>query len=171
MPMSFANGRMVITDGGHVVFDSDEGLLQVISKHTGTITTTDRQARYRYGVTQSDIDNPVDVDQDYVLDSIHPEANVVIGSFKASALDNRGVAATSGWYNASGTYVHWQSEESFPIQAIAAYTFRADSGALILNERVCMYGFLGGLDWGDTTVTVTLRAVQFDYFLMVGRFT
>ena len=170
MPMSFANGRMVVKDDDHVVFDSDEGLLQVISSHTGWITTPERRARWRWSEIESNIDEPADIDQDYVLASINPHADVVIGSFRASAIDGKGVTTSTGWYNASGTYVHWQSDESFPIQGTAAYTFRADNGALILNERVCMYGYLT-LGSGSLLYTVTLRPVTFEYYLMVGRFT
>lgn len=168
MPLSFANGRMVITDtDGHVVFDSDEGLFHAISLHSGSITLPTRQARYRF----SDLDEPVNIDIDHLLASgIHPEADTVVGSVKATSTTPHGIARFSGWFNASGTIMYYNDSTTFsraqPPNNIACYTFKARGGQLVLNERV----LIRANDTSGLTVTISLLSVTFDYKLFCGRF-
>lgn len=162
---------MVATDGADVVFDTDERLFTVTDGPiTGTITTPSRTAT-RIGSSSTNI--PVNVEVDTLIASVNASATTVRGSFAASTSGSFGVAGL-GWYNASGSYVHFLGPSNGALgtggnaglRSIAAYTFFVSAGGLYLKERVALQA-----DFSlSLTTSLTLNPVTLNFYLLVGTF-
>lgn len=166
--LSVSGGAIVFRDtSGNIVFDSSEKLFQATSQHTGTQVVGNWTASF---------DNPtatftdVNTDTTHALATINSACDTVIGAFKVSVASGSAGVAAAGWFNASGSYVHY-FDSSIPArticQSMAAFTFRAAGGSLFLHERVVLRA-AGGL--GTPSNSITLQQITFDYNLYVGSF-
>ena len=130
-----------------------------------------------FSASCSNVDLTVtDTTNNYTLASCNSFANTIRGAFKMSTTDARGISI-SGWFNASGTYVHmWEGgggvlvnlSDNIRLSRVSAYTFMVSGGSLILRERCFMTANYGGI--AGTTQTVTVAAPTFQYKLFAGTF-
>lgn len=169
-------GRIVVTDATDLVtvFDSDEGLFSATDFVTGQVTTPARQAFFNGSGGGTNF--PFDTDTDHVIGSVNAFADVCVGGFKVTVSTPIGLADL-GWYNASGSYMHYIDSTSAASQAgtgehwfltnMATYTFKCASGTLYLNERVQLQA---QSTLASVLNTTTLLAVTFDFKLYCGRF-
>lgn len=166
--LSVSSGAIVFRDtSGNIIFDSSEKLFQATSRHTGTKVVGSWTASYNAG---SGTITDVNTDTAHSLATINADCDTVVGAFKVSiASGSQGVAGV-GWFNASGSYVHY-FDSSIPArtvcQSMAAFTFRASGGSLFLHERVVLRAYVG---LGAPTNSLTLQQITFDYNLYVGSF-
>lgn len=168
-------GRIVMRDtDGHVVFDTDERLFTATNSVSGSVTLGSYTAQNRNGVDLSFIN----VDTMHALASINASADTVRGSFAVSVSGGQGLLTGLGYFNASGTYVHFfdavapvldggGSNHSEIAQA-AAYTFVASGGQLYIHERVQLKA--SNSTSASVTNSITLLAPTLTYNLFVGVF-
>jgi len=173
-------GSMVITDdtvsGSPTVFDSDERLFHVTNGPiTGSITAPQRVA-VRTITSTSNTHSFVDVDTATAMVSVHALATTVRGQFFASVSGTQFGVSNLGWFDASGTYVHYLGPNNAALGGagnvsmpnIAAYTFYVSGGVLYFHER-CRIDAPRSVSNG--TYTRTLPGVTLQYSLYVGTFT
>ena len=165
-------GRIVCTDAsGNTKFDSNEKLFVITDFVSGMVTGSSFTA----SAATNDI-SVADATNNYSLGSVNASADTIRGAFKMSTTDARGIAI-SGWFNASGTYVHmWEGgggvltnlTDNIRLSRASAYTFLISGGVAYLRERCFMTANYGGL--AGTTQTVTVAAPTFQYKLFAGTF-
>lgn len=166
-------GRMRFRDtDGHIVFDTEERLLTLTDRKTGSIGLS--------GYTATETNGSLDVrdiDTLHDLGAINAAADVVRGSFFVTTAGGDGTLNSIGWFNAGGTYVHYFGHAGplggpitthGQVTQIAAYTFKASGGHLYLRERV----MLKATDSISSSVTfsVTMSAPTLSYNLFCGTF-
>lgn len=176
--------------GGDVIFDTDERLFALTDRVTGSVALSRYRARCNNATDTFSVDSGgfsagiVDVDTDHTLATgLNSSADTVRGAFSVAVAGTPGSQVSGGHltgagsFNASGTYIHyWDAVNRDPfnfspwdrvyLRAIAAYTFKVESGTLKLNERVWM---MANLDFsGAITYTFELLAPTFTYNLAAG---
>src|SRR5262245_21153972 len=166
-------GRITVTDtDGHLTFDSNEKLFNGTNFVTGTLVIPQRQATFD-GASDTAVN--IDTTIDHGLASINAAADTVLGSFRASAATNQGVA-NLGWFCASGTYVHYwganghpsRTDEHWWLDNRVTYTFIASGGVLRLRERIWLRSQTLST---NLNTSITVFGVTLDYKLYVGTFT
>lgn len=178
MTIETSPNRIVIRDGSHVVFDTNERMLLLTDYVAGSKTLPKRTASYSKKGTNPAKETTVNVNQNHVLAGIHPSAELVVGSFFVSTAGGGQGVNSLGWFSATGTYVHlW---DGWALQAggvqdelgdkrrsynRAAYTFQAQGGQLVLNERVTLQASKIA---NGTTYSLLQR--NFQYKLYCGTF-
>ena len=176
MSFQLSTDRIIISDtDGHIVFDTNEKLFNGTNFVSGSIERPSRQATWRHDPGETGVAHDVNINTDVTLASIHASANAVVGSFKVSASDGKGVHGL-GWFAATGTYVHYWSGQAIQGESPgdhhysrnrAAYSFFASGGNLRLNERVT----LGADHITNADTSITLSAITFEFKLYCGTFT
>lgn len=166
--VSATSGRLVLKDtDGHTVFDSDEKLFQATSRVTGSVVVGPWTASF-VSPTITDVDTNVQ----HSLANINSSCDTVVGAFYVSSTSNYGVA-NFGWFNASGTYLHYHDAALFPstnrilLQEFVQFTFLASGGTLYLHEQVKLRA---GVGLGIPNNRITIPAITFSYNLYVGSF-
>lgn len=170
---AIASGRMVFGDtDGHVVFDTEERLMTLTDRMTGSIGLSG------YTATETNASLDVrDIDTLHDLGAINASADVVRGSLYVTTAGGDGTLNGIGWFNAGGTYVHYFGHSGpiggpitthSQVTQIAGYTFKASGGHLYLRERV----MLKATDSISSSVTfsVTMSAPTLSYNLFCGLF-
>lgn len=163
-------GRIYITDSDdHIVFDTDERLFVATDYAEGQITTPQRQA-----ASQNGSRTIINVDSDTVITSINAAADTIFGAFKVT-VTGIDALASAGWFQATGSYMNARfiinatgnpTPHTF-IGGHIIYTFRADGGQLIFNERSFIKTTLS---LGATLITSTMPTCDIDYKLFCGSF-
>ena len=130
-----------------------------------------------FSASCSNVDLTVtDTTNNYTLASCNSFANTIRGAFKMSTTDARGISI-SGWFNASGTYVHmWEGgggvisalTSNVRLSRASAYTFMVSSGSVILRERCFMTA--NYTNNSSVTSTASVAAPTFQYKLFAGTF-
>ena len=172
MGFSASAGRMVITDGsGNTRFDSDEKLFVITDFISGSVTAS------AFTATASNVDlTTVNSQTDRTLSSCNAYADTIRGAFRMSTSDARGISI-SGWFNASGTYVHmWEGgggvisafTANVRLSRVSAYTFFCSGGGVYLRERCRMTSNFSGSS--STVITTSVAAPTFEYKLFAGTF-
>lgn len=161
-------GRIVLRNvAGDTVFDSDQKLFQATSQETGTKVV---------GPWTASFDQPtatftdVNTDTLHELKTVNGNCDTVVGAFKVSVPSGSYGVSGVGWFNASGTYLHFLNSSIGTrtiAQNMAAFTFEASGGKLYLRERVILRA-AGGL--GSPSNSITLLQTTFEYNLYVGSF-
>lgn len=156
----------------HLVFDTEERLMAITNRVSGSIGLSARTATNTNGSNSG-----VNVDTSHSLSSIDATADVVRGSFFVSTASGDGTLYNIGWFNASGTYVH-AFEHIGPIggpittqnqiAAIIALTFKASGGTLSLRERVILRATTSSSP--SVTFSITTSAITLSYNLFTGFF-
>ncbi len=171
MTVRASAGRIEITDGSHLVFDTNEKLFHGTDYVTGSVSIPQREA-VTHGSTPV-----VAYDNTYVynLGPVNANADTVLGSFYVTASTYQGVANV-GWFAIGGTYMHYYDaidslfsrNQHVVIGRAQAFTFRAQAGNLRLEERIVAVSPIHG---EDITVTTKIFAINIQYKLYVGLFT
>lgn len=181
--LDVSSGRIVLRDAadGHTVFDTDERLFTVTDRVSGAIELHSHAARNNNGNDTHNIDGGsfsagvADYDFLHTLAAVNQDADTVRGAFSVTTNGGaQGGLTNLGYFNASGTYVHYLDGVSWLgsagskifVRQIAAYTFKCYGGSLYLRERVWLGANLSQ-DPG-LTITVTLLAPTFTYNLFAG---
>lgn len=187
MSLATSANRIVVTDDtpGHVVFDTDERLF--ISEFVSGSITLGTRIGNPGGVnsTWSYVDDVgtthtgsgiFDQTFDHVLASINAHYDTVFGAFNISSTGWGGTLNT-GWWQGSGTYLDGFFVEngtgnaqsggapSTPFNFLSGYVlydFIADSGSLILRERVVIKP--------HPSVAFTVTSTTVSYKAYVGSF-
>lgn len=170
--MSFfaSAGRIIVTDGSDVVFDTDEQLFTATDGPLrNSVSIPQRQATR----TSSGANNYVDLDSYTALQSINASADTIRGAFKVTTASAGGVS-NIGWFNASGSYIHMMRARNaastavgnWGMPSIVAYTFIASAGTLYFHERVRLESDITS----GVTSSITLFASTIDYYLFAGTF-
>lgn len=160
------SGRLVLRDtDGTTVFDSDEKLFQATTRATGSYSLGAREATATSG---SKFD--VDENNNYLLQSVNAACDTVVGSFRLTSTGSPAYGVGGlGWFNASGSYVHYvASSGAAGDYGFAAYTFFCSGGGLYLNERIIL-GAAQPSTGGITNRHIVL-GLTFDYNLFCGSF-
>lgn len=163
---------MVITDGsGNTRFDSNEKLFVITDFVQGTVGGS------AFSASASNVDlSSVNFVTDYLISSCNIYADTIRGAFKMSTSDARGISV-SGWFNASGSYVHmWEGgggvlsalTSNVRLSRVSTYTFFCLGGAVYMRERCRMTSDFSGVS--STTVTTSVAAPTFQYKLFAGTF-
>lgn len=171
--LNVSAGSIVIKDtDGTTVFDTNERLFCVTDTKSGTKALSSFTAS-----NNNSSNNYVNQDNYYDLGAINAAADTVRGSFYVTTSGgSQGNVAGIGWFNASGTYVHYFGS-SAPVLGggtngalcqLALYTFIASGGHLYLNERISLQSTKSTSP--STTFRVTLLAPTFQYNLLCGTF-
>ena len=171
MAFRASSGRILVTDETDeiIIFDSNEKMFQATDRVIGTVTIPERRATF------DGTFHDVDLDIYHPIASVNAHADTVVGAFKLTSSAPQGVAGL-GWFNASGTYMHFISSGTGVTEGIArndslsclmGFTFIANGGALMLHERTILQS-QGTLR--DIVTSVTVFSVTFYYNLYVGSF-
>ena len=167
-------GRIAVCDtDGSVVFDTDEKLFIVTDFVSGSLGISAHTAQ-----NNNFNDVPfINIDTNHALSSVNAAADTVRGAFSVTTSGGSQGLHAVGWFNATGTYIHYLGDINGPlnnptgfalIAQLAAYTFQASGGALSMNERVRLKS-----KWSTSsgvTTSVTLFAVTIQYKLFCGTF-
>lgn len=163
-----SSGRILFRNpAGSVVFDSDEKLFQATSRETGTKVLGSWTASF---TSSGSVFTDVNTDTLHALKTINSTCDTVVGAFKVSVASGSAGVSGIGWFNASGSYMHYLASAigtNTIAQQMAAFTFEASGGTLYLRERVILRA-AGGI--GAPSSSVTLQQITFDYNLYVGSF-
>lgn len=168
--LEISPGRIIMRDtDGTTVFDTDERLFTATDSKSGSIT------RGPYTATDNNVSStPIMFETLHNLGSINAAADIVRGSFKVTTA-GQGAVANLGWFNASGTYVHWFGANLgvftgtyFETGQFAFYTFEASGGVLYLRERVAAYADPSASS--SITNSFTLLQLTIQYNLLCGTF-
>lgn len=149
------------------MFDSDEKLFQATSREPGTKVIGPWTASFN---ASGSVITDVNTDTLHALKAINPSCDTVSGAFRVSVASGSAGVSGVGWFNASGSYLHFLSSATGTntvAQQMAAFTFEASGGTLYLRERVILRAQTG---IGAPTNSVTLQQITFDYNLYVGSF-
>lgn len=176
MGFSANAGRMVITDGsGNKRFDSNEKLFVITDLVSGAVSGGSYSASLVYASSGSITDNVRDTTQNYALSACNAYADTIRGAFRMSTSDARGISV-SGWFNASGTYVHmWEGgggvisalTDNVRLSCVSTYTFFCSGGVVYMRERVRMSA---NYLTSPGTSTISVSAPTFEYKLFAGTF-
>lgn len=159
-------GRLVLRDtDGSTVFDSDEKLFQATSRSVGSIAIPQRTATATHSVK-----NDIDADYAHFLDTVNAACDTVVGSFQITSTGSPAYGVGGlGWFNASGTYVHYVSSSGTSGDfGFSTFTFYCVAGGLYLNERLLL-GAAKPMTGGITNRHIVL-GLTFDYNLYCGSF-
>lgn len=156
-------GRLVLrgTDG-NIRFDSDEKLFQATERVTGSIALGPWTASATWPATRVNVNQEIN----HTLKSIHASCDTVVGAFSVTSSYSGGVS-NLGWFNASGTYLHYANGSNGTEYGMALFTFVASGGVLALNERIYL---TADFPTGSGTIRHTLLALTIQYNLYVGSF-
>ena len=171
MSLYINSGNIYISDAsGRTVFDSNEKLFQVTNTLSGSVQMPYRQAIY---TTAEGTNYDVNVSQYTTIGYCHPSSNVVLGSVRVAVTDGKGLAHVTGYGNADGTYVHYQTATKIGgkakvLSAMVTYTFYASGGVVGVYERTVMCA-------QRTTRTSSIFVDEYQgptltYYLFVGSF-
>src|SRR5690554_2297622 len=130
MAFRASSGRILITDSTDsvIVFDSDERMFNATDRVIGQVSIPQRQASHINGNFTD-----VDVDTEHPIGSVNPAADTVVGAFKVTTSTQQGLAGL-GWFNASGTYLHYidsrspvtvGTSDNYSLGSLAGFTFVA----------------------------------------------
>ncbi len=168
---SLTDGRILMSDtDGTVVFDTDERLFTATDELTGSISMDELVAR-----NNNSNDIPfLNIDTYHAIGRCNEAADTVRGSFYVTTSGGSQGLSDIGWFNASGSYVHyWGSIPGVlgsPAQALVTqcvvYTFVCFGGGAYLHQRVQMKATIS-LSSGVTN-TITVLPTTFRYKLLVG---
>jgi hypothetical protein len=164
MSLDIADGRVVITDQGATVFDTNEALFVTTDYVVGSVTIPARTAITQGFSNGSVSSSPVNVDINHVLGTVNPGANVVRGVFTATATTGQNIVGL-GSYNAGGTCVY---PISLGIGSLITFTFICSGGSLYLNERSIAQAYFSFRR--EFTFSVTLSSIALSYKLYCGTF-
>lgn len=180
MSITVESGRAFIVDntaGGAIVFDTNERLFHTTNGPiSGTISFPTRTAQ-RIITSSSNVHNHVDVNVSTIYTAVHPLANFVRGQMYVSVPSGPTYGVSNrGWFDASGTYVHYLGPNNaasgaagnVALRSIAAYTFFASGGYLYFNERTRLDA---PRSLSNGTYTLTLPGPTLQFKLWVGTFT
>jgi hypothetical protein len=157
----------------HTVLDTDERLFHQTDYLSGTIAIQSRS---------SVITGNVDVARTIVLGSCSADATHVIGAFQVEfpGASNPSGVPGFGWFNIGGSYLHWYDASSMTasgwannpllkarLSAFCVYTYRVNSGQVLLDEWVRIAGYVTA---GIGTY-YTMNAFKMHYRLRAGLFT
>lgn len=161
------SGSLILRDtDGSIVFDSDEKLFQATNRAVGSVTRGPWTATKTWPSTV----NSVDADTNTFLQSVNAACNTVVGSFKLTSVGSPAYGVGGlGWFNAGGSYVHYQQGLSGSY-ALIAFTFFCSGGGLYLKERVLLAAQTPTGSGGDNLRTHQVLALTFDYNLYCGSF-
>jgi hypothetical protein len=150
MTLVVSANRILIDDAGHTVLDTSERLFTVTNGPlTGTVIKSGQSCSVP-SYTTNTVNGYVNRDDNTVVASINGSADTVRGAFKINFAPGSPFTSVSpgvlglGWFNASGTYIHWlsanwdpsrSSTANYTLDTIMAFTFIASGGQLIFNER------------------------------------
>lgn len=172
---SASAGRIYVKDSnGDFVFDSDfRNFIPtdfIDSDVLDPIVTSEHVATCINGAYTD-----VDVDDDTVIATINAAADTVFGAFKVTVSGFTPMGA-GGWFVGNGSYLHGQftrglSNEDHATQfdyvsGAVVYTFRAEGGELIFNERA----FIRATHRTSGTNSSTMPATTVDFKLWCGSF-
>jgi len=149
------------TDGG-IRFDSDEKLFQATERATGSIALGPWSATATWPATRANIDQEIN----HTLKAINASCDTVVGAFSVTSSYSGGVSNV-GWFNASGTYLHYTNALGGGGYGMALFSFVASGGLLVLNERTYLTAIFPS---STGTNTHTLLALVLQYNLYVGSF-
>lgn len=160
MSLTATGGRILIKDGAHTVFDTDQKLLAITDTVTGTYSIPARAA-------------PSNVVGTYTIATGLPSVvDFVAGMMKVTTIDPFFGVAGTRWLTVGGTYVHMlvgayrsNDTECRNIQSACLLTFTASGGSLILNERTYSRSHaVPGGTWPS------MLAMDIDYHIICGTF-
>lgn len=155
--LEVTSARMIVRDtDGTNVFDTDERPFVPLATISGSISFNERTATS----STSAVLTSYNTTNDYPLGTCPSVCNVIRGAFYVSAATPQGVANV-GYFNASGTYLHWLAEGATAV----AYTFYTTGGGVYLNERVVLIAQVTATGSGRTA---TLYSSTFTYRLIAG---
>ncbi len=173
MTLQATSNSIVITDiDGSVVFDTNEGLFQATNFVTGTIVIPQRTSQYS---TSNSFDSIID-QYTALSSSINVNCDTVIGAFSISTGGIYPGVSGSGWFNASGSYVHairhrgFSQQEAFHrnIGGMAVYTFEVANGTLNFHEQTTWLRPIP--PFSGVTVQYIVNQTTMDYKLYCGSF-
>lgn len=154
--LSIEANRIRIRDtDGTVTFDTDERPFLPLKQIAGTWSWPTRTVTS----TASSV-GTLDVDATHALDSCPAICNVVRGAFYASVTSGSAGVVGLGWFNAGGSYVHYNEQSS-----LAAFSFIASGGLITVNERVYLRAFKPAT---LSSLTLTMYAGSLQYKLIAG---
>ena len=134
--LEVSSGRIVLRDtDGSTRFDSDEKLFQATTRATGSVSLGPWEATATNGF-KGDINS----DTSYLLQSVNSACDTVVGSFQLTSTGSPAYGVGGlGWFNASGSYVHYvASSGTIGDFGFVTFTFLCSGGGLYLNERVVL---------------------------------
>lgn len=153
------------TDGA-VRFDSDEKLFQGTDRATGSLSLGPWTATSTNGVR-----NTVSTNSNHFLKTVNAHCDTVVGAFRLTSVGDPdyGVGGL-GWFNASGTYMHYLGGEGGVTfdYGFVALTFFCSGGGLYLNERVELSA--SQPQSGGITITHQVLGLTMQYNLYCGSF-
>lgn len=151
-----------------IIFDSNEKLFQAVSYHTGAQVCGSWTASYN---ANNGAIFDVDTDIVHFLAPINSVCDTAVGAFSVSTSSPGYGVQGLGWFNASGSYVHYFDAPSATTknlcQQFCAFSFECDSGWLRLRERVVLRALVG---IGVPSNSITVNEITFDYKIYVGSF-
>lgn len=165
-------GRIVLRDTtGDIVFDTNERLFTATDARSGSVSLSGYTATNTYagGDTLTNVENMI------LLSAITAGADTVRGAFSVSTAGG-GTVSNLGWFNASGTYVHYFGAagpvlgggNNAQITQFGCYTFIASGGGLYLHERVYLKATTTLSP--STSYSVTMLPLTISYNLLCGTF-
>ncbi len=185
--LDLSGTRFLMHDtSGNTIFDTEERLFTVTDFGiTGSIQTDGYTARNR-NVTDtyntnggSFVAGILNIDTSHTLTTgLNTAADTVRGAFSvATAAGTQGGVTGLGFFNASGTYLHYMdgistNTPTLPagsknaMRVVAAYTFLISSGTLSLHERVYIQADIETTN--TVTNSITLLRPTFTYNVFVG---
>jgi hypothetical protein len=164
MTLKITPGRIQASNTlGQNVLDSDQRQLHRLDYHSGSMTFAAYARSADIGVTSS-----------HVVGTCDPAATVVTGAIRANSASAGLIGHAPGaWAIGGGTYIHALDYISpynlkvFEICVMQSFTFRADSGQLVLD-----YTLFACRDPGayPTNMFVAIEAVTLEWRLWSGTF-
>lgn len=153
-------GRILMTRAdGTIALDTNGRLFQGTDRLRGSVAIPARAATCNNGNFAN-----VNLDRDQFIANVNQSADTVVGSFRVVSSSSFGVA-NLGWFNASGSYLHYQYAASDYSAGLAFYTFKAGNGQLVLNERVQLKAALSSSSGVTTKHTLVACTIQFNLFV------
>jgi hypothetical protein len=148
-------------DGG-IRFWSEEKLFQATERVSGSIAVGPWSGTATWPATRVNVNQDIN----HFLKTIDPSCDTVVGAFSVTSSYSGGVS-NLGWFNASGTYLHYSNNIGGGGYGMVLFTFLASGGSLLLNERAYVTATFPG---GSGTLTHTVLALTIQYNLYVGSF-
>ena len=163
--LSATAGRLVLrgTDG-LTRFDSDENLFQATTRATGSVS------RGPWTATRTtSVNNAINAETNTLLQSVNAACDTVVGSFKLTSVGSPSYGVGGlGWFNASGSYLHYQQNSGGTSWGLVAFTFYCSGGGLYLKERVLLSAATPSSP--GITNTHQVLGLTFEYNLYCGSF-
>lgn len=165
--LDISSGRIILRGTDEVIrFDSDEKLFQATDRVTGSIGVLGPWTATATNGVKSD----VNTETNRFLKSVNAHCDTVVGAFSLTSVGSPAYGVGGlGWFNASGTYVHYVSSSgSAGDYGFVAFTFFCSGGGLYLNERVVLGAAQPAT--GGITNTHQVLGLTMNYNLYCGSF-